>query len=503
MNKPILLLVASVGPLMWACVGPDRDFNSGSAGSAAGGSGGTGQSSSGMGTGGMGTGGLSPLCGDGDVHYSLGEECDDANTTPGDGCSAQCTIEPAASCGNGTLDLASNEECDDGNVAAGDGCSPSCQLEPTGQSCGNSMIEGIEACDDGNTANGDGCNPTCTLQGTSTLFVGSPGQTGSTDGVGMAARIGGAGVLTANATHLFLGDGYAVRRIEIATATVQTIAGNAMMAGNIDSPTGADARFGSTYALATDGATIWVGDTSNHVIRAVSTTPPYAVTTAIGSGVLGHVDGIGAAVRIDDARGLTYYNGYVFLVDGNASTLRRYHPATGEVVTLAGSAYVQGQTDGLGPAARFMSPRYMASDGSGMLYIADTNGSKIRSYNTVTTEVRTFAGTDACGYVDGPSTAAQVHRPRGITSDGSSIYWLEFNAHTIRQAPVATGEVTTLAGTPAACTVTCSCGNNLGGYLEGTGAMTQWNSPFHTVFHFPSRSLFVVDGGNFVIRRIQ
>jgi cysteine-rich repeat protein len=50
------------------------------------------------------------LCGDGLVEGS--EECDDANTTPGDGCAADCTVEPF--CGDGTLD--DGEECDDATI---------------------------------------------------------------------------------------------------------------------------------------------------------------------------------------------------------------------------------------------------------------------------------------------------------------------------------------------------------------------------------------------------
>lgn len=35
-------------------------------------------------------------CGDGDL--DLGEECDDNNTMPNDGCSANCTVEPGYQC---------------------------------------------------------------------------------------------------------------------------------------------------------------------------------------------------------------------------------------------------------------------------------------------------------------------------------------------------------------------------------------------------------------------
>ncbi|HJQ85531.1 MAG TPA: DUF4215 domain-containing protein [Candidatus Binatia bacterium] len=59
------------------------------------------------------------VCGDGT--QSFGEECDDGNVIPDDGCTDQCTI-----CGN---DIVSPpEECDDGNLDDGDECSSECRL---------------------------------------------------------------------------------------------------------------------------------------------------------------------------------------------------------------------------------------------------------------------------------------------------------------------------------------------------------------------------------------
>ena len=64
-----------------------------------------------------------PLCGDG-VIVTPPEECDDGNTTNGDGCQNDCTEEI---CGDGILDP--GEECDDGNTTSGDGCSADCTNE--------------------------------------------------------------------------------------------------------------------------------------------------------------------------------------------------------------------------------------------------------------------------------------------------------------------------------------------------------------------------------------
>jgi cysteine-rich repeat protein/YVTN family beta-propeller protein len=118
----------------------------------------------------------------GDDRLQATEQCDDGNTTPGDGCSPTCRLE----CGNGVLDpleacddgnrtdgdgcdtncrltgcgngvASSPEECDDGNTLPGDGCAPDCRRE-----CGNGTVDPLEACDDGNTVDGDGCDSDCT-----------------------------------------------------------------------------------------------------------------------------------------------------------------------------------------------------------------------------------------------------------------------------------------------------------------------------------------------------
>jgi uncharacterized repeat protein (TIGR01451 family) len=76
-----------------------------------------------------------PVCGNGTLED--GEECDDGNSSDGDGCSAACIIEeePQPVCGNGTLE--DGEECDDSNTEDGDGCSALCVIEQEPESGGD------------------------------------------------------------------------------------------------------------------------------------------------------------------------------------------------------------------------------------------------------------------------------------------------------------------------------------------------------------------------------
>lgn len=126
-------------------------------------------------------------CGDG-VIVAAGdgaEGCDDGGTTAGDGCAADCTIEPghsctgapsvcSATCGDGIVDVTVGEACDDENIGNGDGCSSSCAIESgfacTGtpsvctETCGDGSLDGGEGCDDDALTNGDGCSSVCTVE---------------------------------------------------------------------------------------------------------------------------------------------------------------------------------------------------------------------------------------------------------------------------------------------------------------------------------------------------
>jgi cysteine-rich repeat protein len=99
------------------------------------------------------------LCGnsivDNDENGVSGTDCEDGNTTSGDGCSARCQVE---FCGDGVTQPALGEECDDGNTRNDDACVLGCKSAV----CGDGFRHrGVEECDDGNTTAGDGCGPTC------------------------------------------------------------------------------------------------------------------------------------------------------------------------------------------------------------------------------------------------------------------------------------------------------------------------------------------------------
>ncbi len=118
------------------------------------------------------TGCTSFVCGNGAVEGT--EQCDDGETTSGDGCSDTCVTESGYSCptpgsacvadnicGDGTV--GGTEVCDDGNSVETDACLDTC----VAAFCGDGHIwttdGGSEVCDDGDTDDTNACSNSCTI----------------------------------------------------------------------------------------------------------------------------------------------------------------------------------------------------------------------------------------------------------------------------------------------------------------------------------------------------
>ena len=333
--------------------------------------------------------------------------------------------------------------------------------------------------------------------GVVTTLAGSPGTTGSTDGTGPAARFNLPEGLAADGVgDLFVADrgNHTVRRVVIATAVVTTLAGSPGAPGSTDG-TGTAARFNFPQNIASDGAdNLFVADTFNHTIRRVVIATGVVTTLAGSPGVSGSTDGTGAAARFWVPRGLASDGaGSLFVADGYNNSIRKLVIATGVVTTFAGSRPgVSGSADGTGTAARFFGLVGLVGDGAGNLLVADFGNHTIRTVVIVTGVVTTLAGSPrTTGSADGTGPAALFNSPEGLAGDGAgTLFVADVGNHTIRKVVIATGAVTTLAGSPG-----------LAGSADGTGPAALFNSP-EGLAGDGAGNLFVADVGNHTIRKV-
>jgi outer membrane protein assembly factor BamB len=130
---------------------------------------------------------------------------------------------------------------------------------------------------------------------------------------------------------------------------VTTLAGNGTR-GFADDP-GANAQFAypAGVAVAPNG-TVYVTDDDNNRIRAVNPATG-AVTTLAGSGTAGFADGPSNTAQFDNPFGVTVApNGTIYVGDSSNHRIRAINPTTGAVTTFAGSG-TAGFADGPGNTA--------------------------------------------------------------------------------------------------------------------------------------------------------
>lgn len=224
-----------------------------------------------------------------------------------------------------------------------------------------------------------------------------------------------------------------------------TLAGMKGESGSTDG-IGSAARFGGPSGIVVDGSGIvYVADTGNFTVRKI--TSDGVVTTLAGKASFpGSADGTGGSARFDSPRGVAVdESGNVYVADTGNDTIRKI-ASGGVVTTLAGKAGIPGNADGGGSAARFSSPAGIAVDASGNIYVADTGNHTIRKISSGGV-VSTLAGSAGnYGSVDGTGNAARFWGPEGIAADAiGNVYVADTDNDTIRKI-TNEGTVTTLAG---------------------------------------------------------
>ena len=280
------------------------------------------------------------------------------------------------------------------------------------------------------------------------LLAGS-GSAGFADGTGALAQLDNPnGIAVDPAGILYVADtnNGVVRKID-GNATVTTLAGQAGNQNEADG-TGTQARFNQPEGIAADSAgNVWVTDASAGTIRRIIAATG-VVTTLAGDGNSGFADGTGTNAQFDQPRGIIADGaGNLYVSDANNQLIRKVVIATAAVTTLAGTVGQVGLIDGTGTAARFNQPRSLALDGAGTLYVADSANHSIRAIALASGAVTTLAGTGLAGAVNGTGRSASFDTPRGVVADGfGNLYVADTNNSMIRKIVIATAQVTTLAG---------------------------------------------------------
>jgi DNA-binding beta-propeller fold protein YncE len=272
-----------------------------------------------------------------------------------------------------------------------------------------------------------------------------------------------------------------IRRVDVATRSIETVAGLAAHPGWTDGVDAA-ARFAAPAGLAADrDGNVFVADHTYALIRQLIPASRQVTTVAGRPDNVGFDDGIGADAQFRAPVDLVADSiGHLFVVEDVSFTVRRIDLATRMVSTLAGLGGSIGSVDGVGSAARFWMPAGICYDGAQKLYVADGASSRMRSVDVQTAEVQTVAGPGDRGY------------PLGIAYDGAGqLYVANSGTHTIARIALTTQAYTTVAGVA-----------DEPGDIDGDAATARLNRPTDLVLDGRGH-LFFAEPDNHLVRRID
>ena len=230
-----------------------------------------------------------------------------------------------------------------------------------------------------------------------------------------------------------------IRRVDATTGTISTIAGTGEWDYGGDGGPATEAHLRHPRGLAVDGdGNVYIADTDNNRIRRVDAATG-TISTIAGTGDWGHSGDGGPATQaqLGQTVGVAVDgDGHVYIADTNHDHIRRVDATSGTISTIAGTGESDYGGDG-GPAtqSQLAKPHGVALDGDGHLYIADTWNNRIRRVDVFTGTISTIAGTGEWDYGGdgGPATSAQLRDHYSVALDGSgNVYIADTNNRRIR-----------------------------------------------------------------------
>lgn len=254
--------------------------------------------------------------------------------------------------------------------------------------------------------------------------------------------------------YLYVADcfNYRVRRVDMNSGEITTLAGNGEQGHTGDGGPATEARIDEIYAVQVDArGDVYLLQRFNPAVRKVDVGTG-VITTVAGDGTAGYGGDGGPATQAQMREPNDFALdglGGLLIADIQDQRIRRLEFASGLMTTFAGTGRKEHTGDG-GKAseAGIFGARAVCVDGKGNAYICEREGNTVRRIDS-SGIITLVAGTGEKGYSGdgGPAIEATFNGPKAIRCDSrGNVLIVDTENHAIRRLDASTGIVETVAG---------------------------------------------------------
>jgi sugar lactone lactonase YvrE len=288
-------------------------------------------------------------------------------------------------------------------------------------------------------------------------------------------------------------DNQRVRRLDLKTKQLTSIAGNGQKGYKGDGGPAVEASLAAPHEVRFDAkGDMYIAERDNHVIRKVDMKTGI-ISTVAGTGMPGFSGdgGPGAKAQLRQPHCIFFNrDGSLLICDIGNNRIRRLHVDTGIIETYGGNGEAQPTPDGSPVSGTpLRAPRTLAMAPNGDLFLALREGNAIYRIDAKTQTLHHIAGTGEQGYTGdgGAAKSAQLGGPKGLAyAPGDLLYLADTENHVIRRIDLKTGIITTVLGSgmrgdgPEANPLSCKL-NRPHGVLFTNGVLYVSDSEAHRI----------------------